>query len=192
VEECGFQWRGNHQPRQPILPDNPNEQNQIDAEYFSQDHNNRHIDLLDFARFVRENYTSESEMEEATIKQLAQVVSTGVDIWNDDDAISTETTNDSAVAKVWDQFCSCTLLLASNSQFVESGVKEARIVSTTGRNKELHSVYVICWSFLFGKLKPSTNTPARVHQILTVIIKQNSIHQNEVTKVATRERWKVK
>ena len=82
------------------LPDNPNEQNQIDAEYFSQDHNNRHIDLLDFARFVRENYTSESEMEEATIKQLAQVVSTGVDIWNDDDAISTETTNDSAVAKV--------------------------------------------------------------------------------------------
>ena len=78
------------------LPDNPNEQNQIDAEYFSQDHN-RHIDLLDFARFVRENYTRESEMEEATIKQLAQVVSTGVDIWKDDDAISTQT-DDSAVA----------------------------------------------------------------------------------------------
>jgi hypothetical protein len=56
------------------LPDNPNKQNQIDAEYFSQDHN-CHIDLLDFDRFVRENYTSESEMEEATIKQLAQVVS---------------------------------------------------------------------------------------------------------------------
>jgi hypothetical protein len=45
---------------------------------------------------------------------------------------------------------------------------------------------------LFGKLKPSTNTPARVlHQILTVIIEQNSIHQNEFTKVARRERWKV-
>jgi hypothetical protein len=57
------------------LPDNPNEQNQIDAEYFSQDHN-CHGDLLDFARFVRENYTSETELEEATIKQLAQVVST--------------------------------------------------------------------------------------------------------------------
>jgi hypothetical protein len=81
------------------LPDNPNEQNQIDAEYFSQDHN-RHIDLLDFARFVRENYTSESEMEEAPIKQLAQVVSTGVDIWKDDDAIHTQTTNDSAAAKL--------------------------------------------------------------------------------------------
>jgi hypothetical protein len=37
------------------LPDNPNKQNQIDAEYFSQDHNH-HIDLLNFARFVRENY----------------------------------------------------------------------------------------------------------------------------------------
>jgi hypothetical protein len=49
------------------LSDNPNEQNQIDAEYFSQDHN-RHIDLLNFASFVRENSTSKSEMEEATIK----------------------------------------------------------------------------------------------------------------------------
>jgi hypothetical protein len=76
-------------------------------------------------------------------------------------------------------------------QFVEAGVKEARIVSTTGRREELCSVYAICRSFLFGKLKPSTNTPARVHQILTVIIEQNSIHQNEVTKLARRERRKV-
>jgi hypothetical protein len=122
------------------LPDNPNKLNQIDAEYFSQDHN-RHIDLLNFARFVRENYTSESEMEEATIKQLAQVVSTGVDIWRDDNAISTQK-NDSAVAKLWDHFCSCYLPFASNSQFVEAGVKEARIVSTTG--KKLRALLRLC------------------------------------------------
>ena len=76
------------------------------------------------------------------------------------------------------------------SQFVEAGVKEARIVSTTGRSKELRSVYAICQSCLFGKLKPSTNTPARVHQILTVIIHQNSEHQNEVTKLERIERRK--
>jgi hypothetical protein len=82
------------------LPDNPNEQNQIDAEYFSQDHN-RHVDLLDFACFVRKNYTRENEMEEATIKLLAQVVSEGVDIWKeaDDEATSTEA-NDSGAAKL--------------------------------------------------------------------------------------------
>jgi hypothetical protein len=51
------------------LPDNPNEQNQIDAEYISQDHN-RHVDLLDFASFVRKNYT---RLEEATIKLLAHI-----------------------------------------------------------------------------------------------------------------------
>jgi hypothetical protein len=141
------------------LPDNPKEQNQIDAEYFSQDHN-RHIDLLNFARFVRENYTSESKMEEATIKQLVQVVSTGVDIWKDDGAISAQK-NDSAAAKLRDHFCSCYRLLASNSQFVEAGVKVVRIVSTTGRNEELCSVYAICRSILFGKLKPSTNTSTK-------------------------------
>jgi hypothetical protein len=46
-------------------------------------------------------------------------------------------------------------------------------------------VYAISWSCLFGKLKPSTNTPARVHQILTVHIHQNSKHQNEVTNLVT-------
>jgi hypothetical protein len=107
------------------LPDNPNEQNQFDTAYFKQKHN-RHIGLLDLACFVRDNYTSEIEMEEATIKQLAQVVSTGVDIWKDGEA-STQT-NDSAVAKLGDHFCSCYLPLASNSQFVED-VKEAGIVN---------------------------------------------------------------
>ncbi len=65
------------------LPDNPHEQNQIDAEYFSHGHD-RHVDLLNFASFVRKNYTRETEMEEATIKLLVQVVSTGVDIWEED------------------------------------------------------------------------------------------------------------
>jgi hypothetical protein len=70
-------------------------------------------------------------------------------------------------------------------------VKEARIVSTTGRNEELRSVYAICRSCLFGKLKPSMNTPAKVHQILTVIIHQNLNHQNEVTKPERIQRRKV-
>jgi hypothetical protein len=170
------------------LPDNPNKQSQIDTAYFSQDHN-RHVDLLGFACFVRENYTSETKMEEATINQSAQVVSKGVDIWKDDKA-STRT-NDSVVAKLRDHFCSCYLPFVSNSQFVEAGVKEARIVSTTGRNGQLRSDYAICPSFLFGKLKPLSNTPARVHQILTMIIQQNSVHQNEVTKLVRRERRKV-
>jgi hypothetical protein len=73
-------------------------------------------------------------------------------------------------------------------------VKEARIVSTTGRIKELRSVYAICRSCLFiclfGKLKPWTNTPARVHQVLTVIINHNSEHQNEVAKLGRIERQK--
>jgi hypothetical protein len=38
------------------LPDNPNKQNQIDAEFFSHDHN-QHVNLLEFASFVRKNNT---------------------------------------------------------------------------------------------------------------------------------------
>ena len=117
------------------------------------------------------------------------MVSTGVDIWKDDEA--SIQTNDSAVAILRDHFCSSYLPLASNSQFVEAGVKEARIVSTTGRNEELRSVYAICRSCLFGKLKPSMNTPARVHQILTAIIHQNLNHQNEVAKLERTARRKV-
>jgi hypothetical protein len=119
-------------------------------------------------------------------------VSEGVDIWKEDDdkAISTQEANDSGVTKLRDHFSKCYLPLASNSQFVEPGVKEARTVSTTGRNEELQSVYAICHSCLFGKLKPLTNTPARVHQILTVIIHQNLEHQNEVTKLERIERRK--
>jgi hypothetical protein len=70
----------------------PNEQKQIDIENFSKDHN-RHINLLNFARFVRENNIREPEMDEAS-KLLAQVVSTRDDIWKEDELISQ---NDSAV-----------------------------------------------------------------------------------------------
>jgi hypothetical protein len=45
--------------------------------------------------------------------------------------------------------------------------------------------------FLFGKLNPTKNTPARVHQILTVKINQNVIHENEITKPERRKRRKV-
>ena len=83
---------------------------------------------------------------EATIKLLAQVVSTGVDIWIEDDEASTQTSHDSTVAKLRDHFCNCYLPLASNSQFVAAGVKEARIVSSTERNEELQSVYATCRS----------------------------------------------
>jgi hypothetical protein len=82
------------------LHDNPNEQNQIDAEYFSQDHD-RNVDLLNFACFIRKNYKRENEMEAATIKLLEHMVSRGVDIWKeaDNEATSTEA-NDSGVAKL--------------------------------------------------------------------------------------------
>jgi hypothetical protein len=82
------------------LPDNPNEQNQSDAEYFSQDHN-QHVDLLNFASFVRKDYTRENKMKEATMKLLAQMVSTGVDIRKEDNkATSTLGANDSGAAKL--------------------------------------------------------------------------------------------
>jgi hypothetical protein len=88
-------------------------------------------------------------MKEATIKVLAQVVSTGVDIWKENEA-NTQT-NDAVVAKLPYHFCNCYLPLTSNSQFVEANVKEARIVSTTERNEELQSVYAICQYFFVWK-----------------------------------------
>jgi hypothetical protein len=114
------------------LPDNPYKLNQIDANYFSKDHG-RHVDLLDFASFVRANHKqrgNEAEMDENT-KMLAEAVATGVDIWKeDDDGALAE--NDAALR---DHFCSKHLPLASNLQFVEAGVKEAKIVSTPGQNE---------------------------------------------------------
>jgi hypothetical protein len=71
------------------------------------------------------------------------------------------------------------------------GTPKAKSVSTTGRNEELRSVYAICRYFLFGKLNPTKNTPARVQQILTLIINQNITHENEITKPERRERKKV-
>jgi hypothetical protein len=161
---------------------------QIDAKYFSTDHK-WHLDLLDFASFVRKNYTREVEMDETT-KRLAHVIATGrFDIRMNDEQILTQ--NDTVAAKLRHHFCNCYLPLASNSQFVEAGVKEAKIVSTTGRNEELRSVYAICLSFLFGKLNQTKNTPARVFQILTVVIKQNAIHENEIAKPERTERRKI-
>jgi hypothetical protein len=168
------------------LPDNPNETNQVNVECFSKDHN-RHIDLNDFASSVRENCTRETEKDEAT-KQLAQIVATGVDVWKEDEEGSL-TQNDAATVTVrGDHFCSLHLPLASNSQFVEGGGKEAKIASTTGRNEELRSARAICRSFLFGKLQPTTNTPARVEQTLSVVIDRNAVHVNEITKPARKER----
>jgi hypothetical protein len=46
-------------------------------------------------------------------------------------------------------------------------------------------------SFLFGKLKPTKNTPASVHQILTVVINHKMIHKKKIIKDARRERRKV-
>jgi hypothetical protein len=138
------------------LPDNPNEQNQIDAEYFSKDHN-RHANLLDFAIFVRENHIRETEMEDAT-QRLA--VASIVDIWKVEDRL---TQNDSDAAKLRDHFCNCYLPIASNSQFVEAGVKEAKIVSTTGRNDEAlcvrHLPVFFVWKAGADKEHSSKNPP---------------------------------
>jgi hypothetical protein len=76
--------------------------------------------------FMRENTRGYRRKTVNLHVELVSDVSTGVDIWKDDDAISTQTTNDSAAAKLGDHLCSCYLPLASNSQFVEAGVKEAR------------------------------------------------------------------
>jgi hypothetical protein len=65
------------------LPNNSDEMNQADVEHFSNNHN-QHINLLDFASFVRENHTRETETDEATKQQLVQVVATGVDVWKED------------------------------------------------------------------------------------------------------------
>jgi hypothetical protein len=169
------------------LPENPNEENQVAVGHYSKDHD-RHIDLLDFASFVRLSYTRrETEMDPKT-KSLAELVARGVDIWKEEDGVLTQ--NDATIVTLRDHFCSVYLPLASNSQFVEAGVKEAKIVSTTGRNEELRSVYAICRSFLFEKLKPTKNTPDRVVQILGVAIEQNAIHEEETTKAARKERRK--
>jgi hypothetical protein len=77
------------------LPDTPS--SQIDGEYFSTDHK-WHLDLLDFASFVRKKYTREVEMDETT-KRLAQVIATGrFEIWTNDEQIITQ--NDSEAAKL--------------------------------------------------------------------------------------------
>jgi hypothetical protein len=43
---------------------------------------------------------------------------------------------------------------------------------------------------LFEKLKPTTNTPDRVFQILAVVIEQNEIHEKETAEPARIERRK--
>jgi hypothetical protein len=155
---------------------------QIDVCHFSKDHD-RQIDLLDFASFVRTNCTQrETEMDAGT-KLPAQLVSAGVDIWKEEDAPE----NDAALR---DHFCSVCVPLASNSQFVEAGVKEAKIVSATGRNEELRSVRAISRSFLFKRLKPTKNAPDRVVQILGVVIHQNEMREKEIAEPARTEERK--
>jgi hypothetical protein len=102
-------------------PNDPNDQNQIDVERCLKDHDRR-IDLLDLASFVRKSCASRDAETRATTKLLAEVVATQADIWRDDD-----------------HFCSTCLPLASDSQLVKAGLKEAKVISTTGRNWELRS-----------------------------------------------------
>ena len=71
-------------------------------------------------------------MDEA-IQGLAQLVAAGVDIWKEYEAGNK---TDSVVAKFRGSFWNCYLPLASNSLSVEAGVKEAKIVSTIGRNED--------------------------------------------------------
>jgi hypothetical protein len=148
----------------------------------------RHLNPLDFEAFVRQNHTQRETEMEPTTKLLAELVRRGVDIWKQEDGVLTQ--NDAATVALRDHFCSVSLPLASNSQFAEAGVKEAKIFLTTGRNEELHSVCAISRSFLFEKLKPRKNTPDRVVQILSVAIEQNEIHEKETTKSGRKERRK--
>jgi hypothetical protein len=54
----------------------------------------------------------------------------------------------------------------------------------------MRAAHAICRSFLFEKLKPTTNTPDRVFQILAVVIEQNEIHEKETAEPARIERRK--
>ena len=55
------------------------------------------------------------------------------------------------------------LALPSSTHFVETGVKEAKIVSATGRNEEFRSAYAIARSTdVFDKGEIITNEPKKV------------------------------
>jgi hypothetical protein len=128
--------------------ENPNQQDQIDVECCSKDHD-RNLDLLDFASFVRQNCTRRETEMGPTTKLSAELVARGVDVWKEEDGALTQ--NNAGTVALRDSFFSSSvcLPLASTSHFVEASVKEAKIVLTTGRNEELRSVCAICGSFFF-------------------------------------------
>ena len=76
------------------------------------------------------------------------------------------------------------LPMPSNTQFVESGVKEAKIVSATNRSEQMHSIYAIIRSaHVFPGDKTLTSAPK---QALARIISAE-LHSVEQEAMAPRE-----
>ncbi len=113
---------------------------------FKSEVHDREIDLAAFEEFVqkwmRPYYavgTSTTELPDL-VTAAVDLVDTGHDLRVEID--HPDTINRELVAVqgyMFEQY----LPLASNTQFVESGVKEAKIVATTGRHEELRSIYAI-------------------------------------------------
>lgn len=77
-----------------------------------------------------------------------------------------------------EQFCSKYLPLCSNSQPDESTVKEARNVSSTGREEELHSSYAIGRSFILTACKETKGGKGKGNNVINLVIDQHQLLEN--------------
>jgi hypothetical protein len=81
----------------------------------------------------------------------------------------------------------------SSAHFVETGVKEARLVSMTGRNKELRSAYAIIRSNdVFDKGEKIMSQPQKARYIISAAIKHVEQQRELMIKYGEQEHHKIR
>ena len=129
------------------------------------------MDLVEFDSFLTQRVRNIPEPLDPMFLQLAAEIKTGTNVFG-------EVPVSNSVAQLREKFCSSCLGLASNTQGTERGVKEAKLVSATGKREEMRSILVIIRSAL-QSVTDGTEGKQKAKKVIQYVLLQ---HQRQVDK----------
>ena len=140
----------------------------------------RDICLPAFREFVEDNCVLVQPLEPFLVR-MSQRINNGLDLW--------AASLDEEGKNYRNRFCTEYLPLFSNSQSAEVAVKEAKNVSTTGREEELRTVMAIGRSAILPSVA-SKNGKDKARDIIRLVLNQHKKLEKDTTTEATRTELK--
>jgi hypothetical protein len=142
----------------------------------------RDVNIVDFERFIVGSATCLPELMDTLLVTIANTIINDIDLWDKN--------AQPGVVHLRKQFCLKKMALGSNTHISERAVKEAKLVSATGKGEEMRSIMAICRSVVVPFCEGATGK-AKATKILELVLAQHKRLSNTVIPDYKEQRMKI-